>query len=269
MGKRRVFIRNLSIDNGSFFDFGLTSENYGKYRNIYPKSMYEYLVKFGIGKKGQRIIDLGSGTAILPINMYHTGAEFVSTDISNDQIRIGKELVKEKGIDNIEFKVCPAESTGFADDSFDAVTAVQCFHYFNPSEVSKEIRRIAKNGALFCKVFMDWLPFEDDTAYDMEQLVLKYNPNWSGGGFKKYEYRFPDWAKNGFELDTIKSYNELLEFTKDSWIGRILSCRGVGASLPKQRVKEFETEYRGKLKDVDILKIKHQIHIEVYRIVKE
>ena len=54
------------IDNGNEFDFGRTSDCYSKYRDIYPQSMYEKLIAFGIGKKGQRILDLGSGTAILP-----------------------------------------------------------------------------------------------------------------------------------------------------------------------------------------------------------
>lgn len=261
-------MNNLAIDNGAFFDFGLTSENYGKYRDIYPKSMYDFLVQFGVGKKGQKIIDLGSGTAILPMNLYNTGAIFVSTDISRNQINIGKQIAKRKGMNNITFKTCPAESTGFNDNSFDVVTAVQCFHYFDSNKVAKEIKRISKNGAVFCKIFMDWLPFEDEIVHDMEQLVLKYNPNWTGYGFKKYEYTFPEWAKDNFEIDTIKSYNETLEFTKDDWIGRILSCRGVGASLSDNEVKKFEKEYREMLSNCEVLKIKHQIHIEIYRVIK-
>ena len=48
------------IDSGKSFDFGRTSSDYAKYRDIYPQSMYEKLVAFGDGKKGQRILDLGS-----------------------------------------------------------------------------------------------------------------------------------------------------------------------------------------------------------------
>ncbi len=72
------------IDNGNEFDFGRTSEDYAKFRDIYPKNMYDKLIVFGIGKKGQKILDLGSGTAVLPVNMYHTGAEFTATDISEN-----------------------------------------------------------------------------------------------------------------------------------------------------------------------------------------
>lgn len=36
------------IDKGKEFDFGKTSSDYAKFRDIYPKSMYEKLIDFGI-----------------------------------------------------------------------------------------------------------------------------------------------------------------------------------------------------------------------------
>ena len=52
------------IDKGNEFDFGRTSDDYAKFRDIYPESMYDKLKNFGIGKRGQKILDLGSGTAV-------------------------------------------------------------------------------------------------------------------------------------------------------------------------------------------------------------
>ena len=187
--------------------------------------MYERLISFGIGKSGQRILDLGSGTAVLPVNLAHTGADFTATDISENQINYGKALVKAKGLDNISFKVCSAEKTGFADSSFDVVTAVQCFHYFNAEKAADEIRRVLKPDGLFCKIFMDWLPYEDSVIAEMESLVLKYNPEWNGCGFKEYKFIFPDWAENRFDIENVCSYNAELEFTKEAWLGRIMSCQ--------------------------------------------
>lgn len=258
------------IDNGNEFDFGRTSEDYAKFRDIYPKNMYDKLIAFGIGKKGQKILDLGSGTAVLPVNMYHTGAEFTATDISENQIEFGRKIAKERKLDNINFKVCSAENTGFEDNTFDVVTAVQCFQYFNADKATKEIRRVLKPDGLFCKIFMDWLPFEDEVIGEMENLVLKYSPDWNGCGFEKFRYSYPDWAGNGFNIETIHSYDVGLEFSKEEWIGRIKSCRGVGASLSKESITEFENEYRKRLEkyDTDLLKLKHQIHIEIYKSTK-
>ena len=90
------------IDRGNEFDFGKTSQDYAKYRDIYPKSMYDKLIYFGIGKENQKILDLGSGTAVLPVNLYHTGAQFTATDISENQIAYGRNIADEKGLKNID-----------------------------------------------------------------------------------------------------------------------------------------------------------------------
>ena len=259
------------IDRGNEFDFGRTSQYYAKYRDIYPKSMYDKLISFGIGKENQKILDLGSGTAVLPVNLYHTGAQFTATDISENQIAYGRKIADEKGLKNIDFKVCSAENTGFEDNSFDVVTAVQCFQYFNDEKASDEIFRILKSKGIFCKIFMDWLPFEDEVISEMENTVLKYNPDWSDCGFEKFKYNYPQWAESRFNIDTIHSYDVMLNFTKEHWLGRVKSCRGVGASLSPQKLKEFEEEYKSILAKYpdDILNLKHQIHIEIYRSTKK
>ena len=261
--------KHTHIDSGREFDFGRTSENYARYRDIYPQSMYDKLICHGIGKDGQTILDLGSGTGVVALHLAETGAHITATDISENQIAQAKQTAAEKGIDNITFKVCGAEDTGFPDSAFDAVTAVQCFHYFDAEKAADEIRRVLKPCGLFCKIFMDWLPYEDDILAEMEALVLKYNPTWNGGGFREFSYTFPDWARDKFELKSVESYDAILEFTKEAWLGRVLSCRGVGASLSPDEVARFEQEYRSILEKYDEpLHLKHQIHLELYRSTK-
>ena len=260
----------VNIDNGNEFDFGKTSEDYAKYRDIYPESMYKKLISFGLGKSGQTILDLGSGTAVIPVRLSGTGARFFATDISENQIRLGRSIAEKKGIGNIDFRVCSAEETGFDDNSFDVVTAAQCFGYFNAERAAEEICRVLKPNGMFCKIFMDWLPCEDSLIAEMENLVLKYNPGWSGGGFERFRYSYPDWAEGRFEIETIHSYRETLEFSKEAWIGRVKSCRGVGAALSESETGRFVKEYRGLLEKYgEPLRLKHQIHIEIYRSVKE
>ena len=259
-----------NIDRGGEFDFGKVSEQYAAFRDIYPKSMYDRLISFGIGKKDQMILDLGSGTAVLPVNLSHTGARFFATDISENQVRHGKLLAEKKGLENIRFKVCSAEATGFENDSFDVVTAVQCFWYFDADKAAEEIFRVLKPGKKLCCISMDWLPFEDEIIAGAEKLVLKYNPGWSGGGFDRFRYRYPEWAEGRFDIETVHSYDTVIEFSKDAWIGRLMTCRGVGASLPHDKAREFEREYRVLLdKYAEPLRLKHQIHIEIYRSVKK
>lgn len=258
------------IDNNNEFDFGRTSADYARFRDIYPASLYERLIALGIGRKGQEILDLGSGTAVLPINLYHTDARFTATDISDNQIAYGRSLAAEKGMTNIAFRVCSAEETGFADNRFDAVTAMQCFPYFDAERAAAEICRVLRPRGLFCKIMMDWLPSEDAVIAEMIQTVKRYNPAWNPEGFQVFDYRFPQWAEGRFTLETVESYDAELIFSKEAWLGRVKTCRGVGAALPSGQIAAFETEYRALLEKYDEpLQLKHRIHIELYRSAKE
>lgn len=254
------------IDGGQGFDFGKTSPRYARSRDIYPESLYQKLMAQGIGKPGQQILDLGSGTGVLPFRLYPTGACFAVTDIAENQIAYARQLAFERHCERMSFCVCSAEDTGFADESFDAVTAVQCFHYFDADRAAQEIHRVLKPDGLLAKVFMDWLPFEDEIIAEMERLVLRYNPKWSGGGFRKYTYAFPKWAENRFKTVFVDSYDETLAFQKEQWLERVLTCRGVGAALPEEQVEAFRCEYSQMLAAYDeVLHLKHQIHIELYQ----
>ena len=53
---------NESIDSGKEFDWGRASEDYARYRDIYPHEFYEKLLSKGLCRKNQRILDIGTGT---------------------------------------------------------------------------------------------------------------------------------------------------------------------------------------------------------------
>ena len=58
------------------------------------------------------MLDLGTGTGVLPRNMYEYGADFVGTDISENQIKFAKILAQEKN-QNIQFLTSSAEEIPF------------------------------------------------------------------------------------------------------------------------------------------------------------
>lgn len=252
------------VDNNNEFDFGRTSADYAKYRDIYPESLYASLISHGLCIKGQKALDLGTGTGVLPRAMYGHGAEFTGTDISAEQIEQATKL--SRGM-NISYKVCPAENTGMPSASFDVITAVQCFRYFDRDLVLPEIFRMLKPGGRFVIVWMTWLPHEDDIAGAVEKLVLKYNPEWTGGGYVRKPVKAHDWAAEYFSLEDIVDYEEKIFFNYETWSGRIRSCRGVAATLPPETVAEFDREHRTLLEKMtpDNFGILHHIQIHIYK----
>jgi len=243
-------MKNNNIDSGNSFDWGKTSESYAKYRDIYPSAFYQKLVDLGLCIKGQDVLDLGTGTGVLPRNMYHFGANFTGADISENQIREARKMSKENGM-NIKYLVSGAESVNFPPKSFDVVTACQCFLYFDLKIVLPNIHKMLKNNGRLCILWMAWLPNEDKVARISEDLILKYNPTWSGAGEIRSELSFPSWANSLFEVKHSIVYDVKVPFTRESWHGRIKACRGIGASsLSDETIIAFENEHIKMLNDV-------------------
>lgn len=236
-------IRNKEIDNGHAFDWGRTSSDYAKYRDIYPQEFYKQLLDMGVGAKGQKILDIGTGTGVLPRNMYQYGAEYTGIDASENQIKQAINLAQKEGMD-IKFQCTPAEKINFPKDSFDAVTACQCFTYFNHKELAVKLHKVLKENGRFIVLYMAWLPDEDKIAGMSEELILKYNPFWTGCKEERHVISIPEAYSEYFIMESQNMFDIYVPFTRESWNGRIKSCRGIGAALSPEEVAEFENEHR-------------------------
>ena len=53
-------IKDSRIDDGKAFDWGRTSKDYAKYRDIYPEIFYKKIVDRGLCIEGQSVLDLGT-----------------------------------------------------------------------------------------------------------------------------------------------------------------------------------------------------------------
>ena len=162
------------IDKGKAFDWGRTSDSYAKFRDIYPDIFYDKIAARGLCVSGQTVLDLGTGTGVLPRNMYKYGARWIGTDISENQIIKAREM--SEGMD-IEYIAASAETLDFEDAYFDVITACQSFWYFNHDKIADRLYRWLKPGGRLLVLYMAWLPFEDRIAEESERLVLKYSPD--------------------------------------------------------------------------------------------
>lgn len=74
-------IQNENIDAGKAFDWGKTSADYAKYRDVYPEAFYQKIIERNLCVRGQSVLDIGTGTGVLPRNLYRYGATWTGTDI--------------------------------------------------------------------------------------------------------------------------------------------------------------------------------------------
>lgn len=234
-------IRDESIDGGKAFDWGKTSADYAKYRDIYPQEFYEKIISRKLCINGQSVLDLGTGTGVLPRNMYRYGAKWIGTDISENQIEQAKIL--SKGMD-ISYYALPAEAIEFSSSSFNVITACQCFWYFQHEKLLSKFSKILKPNGSILVLYMAWLPYQNKIAGESEKLVLKYSPNWSGAGETVHPIQIPECYHEDFKLVYHEEFPLNLHFTRDSWHGRMKACRGVGASLEREEMDAWEREHR-------------------------
>ena len=236
-------IKDDRIDSGKAFDWVKTSREYARYRDIYPEEFYKKIVDRSLCINGQRFLDLGTGTGVLPRNMYKYGAEWTGTDISPEQIEQARILATASKM-KIDFQAVPTEQLEFPARSFDVITACQCFWYFDHEKVMPKLAELLKTDGKLLILYMAWLPYEDRIAGASEELVLKYSPKWSGAGETRHPIWIPDIAYEYFEMEDHEEYDLMVSFTKESWHGRMRACRGVGASLSEEELARWDREHR-------------------------
>lgn len=233
-------IVDANIDGGKAFDWGRTSKDYAKYRDIYPQEFYDRIINRNLCVAGQSVLDIGTGTGVIPRNMYRYGAKWTGTDISENQIAQAKNLAA--GMD-IDFYTMATEEIDFPENSFDVITACQCFWYFDHEQVMPKFYNILKPDGRILVLHMAWLPLEDRVAGESERLVLKYNPKWSGAGETVHPIDIPACYSEKFEVVYHTEFPLKVAFTRESWNGRMKACRGIGASLSEDEICAWEKEH--------------------------
>lgn len=172
--------------------------------------------------------------------MYKYGARWTGADISENQIQKAIEL--SGGMD-IKYITASAEKLEFEENSFDVITACQCFWYFDHEQTAEKLYRLLKPGGRILILYMAWLPFEDKIAGESEKLVLKYSPSWSGARETKHPIFIPECYNKFFKPAYHEEYDIKVHFNRESWNGRMNACRGIGASLPPQEIRRWEKEH--------------------------
>jgi SAM-dependent methyltransferase len=260
--------KSQAIDPGRVVDWGKVSADYAAHRPGPPPKFYDCLAALGIGLPGQAILDLGTGTGVLARWFAAHGARVAGVDIAENQIVAAREIAAREGLD-VDFRVAPAERTPFADSSFDRVTAMQCWIYFDAEKTSAEVRRLLRDDGRLVVSFFSWLPRLDPIARATERLVLAYNPAWTAGDWSGEIAARPTWTPEGFDLAGMLWFDEAIPFTRESWRGRIRACRGTGAALEPDVIQRFDAELDQLLETLapNEFTVLHRVSAHVFRAV--
>lgn len=252
-------------DPGRAMDWGRTSVDYAAHRPGPPRKLYDILAQLDIGKPGQRMLDLGTGTGLVAREFARRGCSVSATDSAQAQIEAARRLAQSEGL-TIDFRHAPAEACPFPDASFDVVTASQCWMYFDAARTWAEVKRVLAPGGVLVTTHFSWLPQRDALARASEKLVLQFNPAWQGAGWSGQVPSHPKWADGSAVVRAMFWFDEAIAFSAESWRGRMRACRGVGATLTPAEVDAFDAQHQRLLERLapPCFKVWHRIDAHVF-----
>ncbi len=245
-------------------DFGRTAADYGRHRAGLPGCFLERLEDWAGPLRGRRVLDLGSGTGAAARPLAAAGARVVALDPARSMLVEQRERAREEGL-AVACTVGRAEAVGLRAASFDLVTAVQCWHWFDAACAAREAARLLRPGGLCVLASFDWLPLSGSVPELSERLVLRHNPAWHlGGGNGLHPEYARDLSAGGFELAHGDVSDLEVPYTHGGWRGRMRASAGVGASLSPAAVARFDAELATSLAThfpVEPLSVPHRLFL--------
>ena len=172
-------------------DFGSTAKDNARYRLGFPDSFFERLTLFGIGREGQRVLDLGTGAGSMARGLARRQCAVVGLDSSAAYVTEAQRLDEEAGV-SIRYVQATAEKTGLEDDGFDVITSGQSWHWFDSAQVIPECIRLIIPGGSLVIAYFDWLALPGSVVEATEKILRQYNPDFDQPGESGLH---PQWLK--------------------------------------------------------------------------
>ena len=223
-------------------NFGATAQDYGRWRAGFPQSFFKRLFSDNWVEAGNAVLDLGTGTGTIARGLALRGCHTTGLDSEQHLLTEAARLDREAftGVTYVEGR---AEATGLPRETFDVVTAGQCWHWFDRHLTTAEVARVLKPGGRVVIAHFDWLAMRGNVVAMTERLIERFNPAWHlGNASGLYPAWLGDLAEGGFERLETFSYDTEVAYTHEAWRGRIRASAGVGASLPSDEVAAFDAD---------------------------
>ncbi len=136
--------------------FSSQASLYAQYRPGYPHELYAYILEHVTNRQQAWDCATGNGQAAVELARYFE--KVIATDLSE------KQLQQAQPHEKITYSITTAEQTPFADNSFDCITVAQAYHWFKFDDFGKEVKRVAKPGAIVAIWGYSLVICEDDVV---------------------------------------------------------------------------------------------------------
>lgn len=222
-------------------DFGKSADDYALHRKGFPPSIMTRLADLQVGLPGQSVLDLGTGTGLLALEMARRGCDVVGLDPSETLLAKAREAARREGL-STRFVRGVAEDTGLETDSFHVVTVATAWHWFDKSKAAQEARRVLKQDGRLAITVLEWHFLPNNVLTETLNLIREYVPKTSHPHPSTLHYPecTDDLVSAGFNRWEAFGYIEPITYTHEGWRGRVRASQGVGPAMDTRTLSAFD-----------------------------
>lgn len=208
---------------------------YQKYRPVYPVTLYEYLASLAPSRQLAWDCATGNGQCAQSLSPYFQ--QVIASDASAQQIEHTNQ------VDNVEYRVLPAEHTDIIEHSIDLITVAQALHWFDIPAFFNEARRVLKDRGIISVWSYSLLNVNDDINqiihFLYHDLLGNYWPDERKcveNAYRNIDFPFTPIEAKAFSMTAHWSLNELLGYL-ETW-SAVQAYRSNLNSDPLQNIRD-------------------------------
>jgi ubiquinone/menaquinone biosynthesis C-methylase UbiE len=208
--------------------------------------------------------DVGTGNGQTAVELAKRFQQVLATDISENQLSHAERKP------NIIYKIEPAENSSLQDSSVDLITIAQAIHWFDFENFYKEVRRVAKPGAVIAAFTYSLFEVTDTNINELIQhFYWKETHSYWDDERKLVDEEYRTIPFPFTEIDAPKFWMEY-QWNTDQLLG-YMNTWSAALHYQKQNGKNMIDEFiRKKIEAVtskeQVLTIRFPIHMRTGRI---
>ena len=209
--------------------FGPAAELYDQLRPRYPAGA----VRWAVGDRPGRVVDLGAGTGILTRTLLELGHEVVP--VEPDPAMRERLAAASPGLIPLAGS---AEAIPLPDASVDAVVAGQAYHWFDPEPAHAEAARVVRPGGRFAAIWNR----RDEAVPWVAALSTITDDDTAGRGIREPAEQVRSFGPRFGPVEHA-SFTHHTSHTADDLVG-LIATRSYYLTAPPPRQQELEERVR-------------------------